>query len=58
MTVPIPDRPPANEVAAPAPSTEKQPRTRQREGTAYSVTHVEEEQVFVRKGGGGGRGNR
>jgi hypothetical protein len=59
MTVPIPDRAPANEVTAPITAAEPKPqRTRQREGTAYSVTHVEEEQVFVRKGGGGGRGNR
>jgi chromosome segregation ATPase len=54
MTVPIPDRAPANEITEPAPAA---PR-RGREGTAYSVTHVEEEQVFVRKGGGGGRGTR
>jgi chromosome segregation ATPase len=57
MTVPIPDRAPANEVVAEpaAPAG----RGRKREGTSYSVNQVDEEQVFVRKGGGGGgRGNR
>jgi len=63
MTVPIPDRGPANEVAAeqpaaPAPPQAATPGRRAREGSSYSVSHVEEEQVFVRKGGGGGRGTR
>jgi chromosome segregation ATPase len=55
MTVPLPDRTPANQITEPMPA----PPQRAREGTSYSVTEVEEEQVFVRKGGGGGgRGTR
>lgn len=59
MTVPIPDRAPAND-RAPAEAEAAAPERgrKKREGTAYSVTEVEEEQVFARKGGGGGRGNR
>ncbi len=59
MTVPIPDRAPANEVATeqPVPPAPQQGAAPGRRGS-YSVSQVEEEQVFVRKGGGGGRGTR